>query len=95
LAVVKQRLATFKVKDDSMHDKRYPTQDCVFVVIDLRSRRLAYNGSSIFEAAEASEPGTCFGYGLDEKIAHRMACRIAERCARNEKELATNGKPGC
>lgn len=68
-----------------MHDKKYPTENCVFVVIDMSNLGLSYNGGSVFETAEASEPGTCFGYGKTIKDALGMAMRIADRCARNEK----------
>ncbi len=64
-----------------------PTEGCHFVVISLASLRIASSGPSAREAAEASDPGTCFGYGKTERIALTMALQIAERCRRNDKRL--------
>lgn len=66
------------------HDKKFPTENCTFVVIEIADRALHYSGNSVLEAAEALMPGTCFGYGPAEKDALRMACRIAQRCENNE-----------
>ncbi len=73
--------------------KAYPTQNCVFVVLDLDNRLVRYCGLSVFEAAEASEPGTCYGFGETEVIARRMAFRIANRCDAHEAVRRTNGQP--
>ncbi len=61
-----------------------------YVVLSMSSRKLLYKGQSGAMTAEHSEPGTCFGYGITEEDALKMAGAIIDRCKANERRQRGN-----
>lgn len=61
-----------------------------YVVLSLASRKVLYKGQSGATTAEHSERGTCFGYGVTEEDALRMAVAIANRCREHERRKQAN-----
>lgn len=54
-----------------------------FVVMEVTTKDVVYEGLQESAVALVSRPGTCFGYGRNKQQAYDMAMRIATRAHDN------------